>query len=169
MTKKEYEMVPAGSLDALEAVLRATERRVKLMMVGWGLSVIVLGLLTAFALGIVRDALRPADIRARTIQVVDAAGRMRVGLDVGSDGPALTLYDAAGKARLGLTVTSDGPRVVLADALEAQRTLLEVGASGMPDVMLSDNIGFQAVLTPSTILFNKDRKIIWTSPIPPYK
>lgn len=169
MKKKEYEMVPAGSLDALEAVLRATERRLQLTMVGWGLSVIVLGLVAAFALGIVRDALRPAEIRARTIQVVDAAGRTRVGLDVGSDGPALTLYDAAGKSRLGLTVTSDGPRVVLSDAFEAQRTLLEVGASGMPDFTLSDSIGFQSILTPSTVLFHKDRKVFWTSPMPPFR
>lgn len=169
MKRKEYEMVPAGSLDTLEAVLKATERRLQWTMAGWGLSVIVLGLVTAIALGIVRDALRPAEIRARTIQVVDAAGRTRVGLGVGSDGPALTLYDAAGKSRLGLIVTSDGPRVVLSDAFETQRTLLEVGASGMPDFTLSDSIGFQAILTPSTVLFHKDKKVFWTSPLPPFR
>jgi hypothetical protein len=167
MKRKEYEMVPAGSLDALETVMKAMERRLQLTMVGWGLSVLVLGLVTAFALGIVRDALRPADIRVHTIQVVDAAGRTRVGLGLGSDGPALTLYDAAGKSRLGLIVTSDGPRVVLSDAFEAQRLLFEVGASGMPDFTLSDSIGFQAILTPSTVLFHKDRKVFWTSPSPP--
>jgi hypothetical protein len=166
MKSKEYEMVPAGSLDALESVLRVMERRLRWTMAGWGLSVIVLGLVTAFALVIVRDAMRPTEIRVRAIQVVDAAGRTRVDLGVGSDGPALTLYDAAGKSRLGLIVSSDGPRVALSDAFETQRTLLEVGASGMPDFTLSDSLGFQAILTPSTVLFHKDKKLFWASPSP---
>jgi hypothetical protein len=169
MKKKEYEMVPAGSLETLETILRAMERRLQLTMVGWGLSVIVLGLVTAFALGIVRETLRPAEIRARTIQVVDAAGRTRAYLGAGADGPALTLYDDAGKSRLGLVVTSDGPRVVLADGFEAQRALLEVSASGIPDFSLSDSIGFQSILTPSTVLFHKDKKIFWASPLFPLK
>ena len=169
MKSKEYEMVPAGSLDALETVLMAMERRLRWTMAGWGLSVIVLGLVAAFALGIVRDALRPAEIRVRTIQVVDAAGRTRADLGVGADGPGLTLYDTAGKSRLGLLVTSEGPRIVLSDAYEAQRTLLEVGASGMPDFTLSDSIGFQAILTPSTVLFHKDKKVFWASPTPAFR
>jgi hypothetical protein len=169
MKRKEYEMVPAGSVDALETVLKAMERRLQLTMVGWGLSVIVLGLVTAFALWIVRDSLRPAEIRARTIQVVDAAGRTRASLGVGSDGPSLTLYDDAGKSRLGLVVASDGPRVVLSDPFETQRASLEVSSSGMPDFTLSDSIGFQSILTPSTVLFHKDKKIFWASPLFPLK
>lgn len=169
MKRKEYEMVPAGSLDALETVLKAMERRLQLTMAGWGLSVLVLGVVTAFALGIVRETLRPSDIRVRSIQLVDAAGRTRAGLGLGADGPALTLYDAAGKSRLGLVVTPDGPRVVLSDAFEAPRMALEVGSAGMPDFTVSDSIGFQAILTPSTVLFHKDRKVFWTSPPPPLR
>jgi hypothetical protein len=169
MKRKEYEMVPVGSLDALETVLKAMERRVQLTMVGWGLSVVVLGLVAVLALWIVRDSLRPAEIRARTIQIVDAAGRTRASLGVGSDGPALTLYDDAGKSRLGLVVASDGPRVVLSDPFETQRASLEVSSSGMPDFTLSDSIGFQSILTPSTVLFHKDKKIFWASPLFPLK
>jgi len=169
MKTKQYELVPAGSLEALHDSLKAVERKLQFTLAGWALSVVVLGLLGTLALGLVREAVHPTDIRARTIQVVDAAGRTRADLGVGSDGPALTLYDAAGKARLGLIVTSDGPRIALSDSFEAQRTSLEVTASGTPDFTISDSVGYQAILTPSTVLFHKDKKIFWASPLPPFK
>ena len=166
---KEYELVPAGSLEALHSSLKALERKLQVTMIGWALSVVVLGALGAFALGIVREAIHPADIRARAIQIVDTAGRTRADLGVGSDGPAFTFYDTAGKSRLALVVTSDGPRIALSDSFEAQRTALELSASGTPDFTLTDSIGYQAILMPSTVVFNKDRKVIWASPLPSLK
>jgi hypothetical protein len=164
---KEYELIPAGSLEALRGSLNAMERKLQLTMAGWALSVAVLGGLGVVALGVLHDALRPADVRARTIRVVDAAGRTRLDMGTGPDGPAVTLYDATGKSRLELLVTSDGPKVMLADTLEAERTSLEVHTSGMPDFVLTDGAGYQAILTPSTVVFDKDKKVFWTSPLPP--
>jgi hypothetical protein len=106
-------------------------------------------------------------VRAHSIRVIDTAGRTRVDMGTGPDGPAVTLYDAAGRSRLELLVTSDGPKVVLADSLEAERESLEVHSSGMPDFTLMDSAGYQAILTPSTVVFDKDKKVFWTSPLPP--
>jgi hypothetical protein len=164
---KEYELVPTGSLETLEGSLRAMERKLQLTMVGWALSVVVLGVLGVIALGVLHDALHPSDLRARSIRVIDTAGRTRLDMGTGPDGPAVTLYDAGGKMRLELLVTADGPKVVLADSLEAERTALEVNSSGMPDFTLTDSGGYQAILTPSTVVFDKDKKVFWTSPLPP--
>ena len=164
MKRQEYELVPHGSLEALHASLRRVERKLQLTMVGFALSVVVLGLLGAFALGVLREALQPTVLRARTIQVVDTAGRTRIELGVGFHGPSLALYDSTGKSRLGLAVTSDGPMVALSDASEGERVSLGVPASGVPDFILSDRAGFQAILTSSTALFHKDKSILWVAP-----
>jgi hypothetical protein len=51
-------------------------------------------------------------LRARRIEVVDAAGRPRIRLTVLPDGPGLTLMDAAGRGRIGLRKAA-GKRLML--------------------------------------------------------
>ena len=164
MKRQDYELIRSGSVEGLHASLKNLERRLQFTMLGWALSVVVLGLLGAFALVLLREAMQPSVVRARTIQVVDAAGHTRIDLGVGFSGASLALYDSAGKSRLGFIVASDGPKVVLSDAAEHDRASLEVSASGLPDFVLSDGAGYQAILTPSTVIFDKNKKVFWAAP-----
>jgi hypothetical protein len=81
-------------------------------------------------------------LRARRIEVVDAAGRMRIGLGVRSDGlPGLTLRDAAGRVRVGLVVLPEGTGLNLSDAAGRTRATLAVHPDGSPRFLLLDATG----------------------------
>lgn len=104
-------------LEALRARLEQVERRLRFAAVAWVASVLVAILLGVAAQQAVSQ---PEVLRARRIEVVDAAGRTRISLGTAPDGTSwLGLQDAAGEIRAGLAVFPDGsPRLTLWDAAE---------------------------------------------------
>ena len=86
----------------------------------------------------------PVVLRGRSFEVVDAAGKTRLGLGVMKpDGrPGLVLSDAAGKGRVVLSVNSSGnPGLDLYDAAGKLRVLLSVNSDGNPGLALLDKNG----------------------------
>jgi hypothetical protein len=79
-------------------------------------------------------------VRARRLEVVDAAGKTRAGLSLGPDGgPRLLLFDASEKPRATLSVDSKGsPRLLLSGEAGKTRASLSVGPDGSPRLFLFD-------------------------------
>ena len=92
----------------------------------------------------------PDVLRAGRFEVVDAAGKVRASLGLGTDGtPLLAVYDAAGKARAGMTVLPDGsPALGLRDAAGKRRAVMMVDRDGSPALDLRD----------------AEEKVIWKAP-----
>jgi len=149
--------------EALRKRLDRVERRLRVAVVGW-----VVSIATVVVLGVaVQQAVsQPEVLRARSFEVVDAAGRVRIALAVGRDGssglglydvagrvrgvlsvlpdgsPGLGLYDAAGQARIGLGLLPDeSPWLSLLDAAERERIALDVFPDGSPMLTLKDAAG----------------------------
>ncbi len=123
-------------LDFLRTRIERLERRMRMVVAGWVLSVAVVLLGVA-----VQEAVsQPETLRARRIEVVDAAGRTRIGLGTLPDGSAaLSLADAAGRVRIGLGTFPDGrPRLSLMDAAGRERIGLGTLPDGSPGLSLAD-------------------------------
>ncbi len=86
----------------------------------------------------------PGVVRAQRFELVDAAGKLRAGLEVRGAGSAgLVLYDARGTGRAWLLVADDGtPSLDLRDAAGKLRAGLEVyGDDGSAGLTLTDAVG----------------------------
>jgi hypothetical protein len=87
----------------------------RVVVAGWVLSVAVFVLL---GVAVQQAVSQPEVLRARRIEVVDTAGRLRIALGVASDGsPGLGFWDTTGRVRIALVVDPDGsPGLSLHDA-----------------------------------------------------
>jgi hypothetical protein len=126
--------------EALRARVESLERRMRIAVAGWVLSVVALVVLGVAAQQAVSQ---PGVLRARSFEVVDAAGRRRIGLGVLPDGsPKLGLHDAAGRTRAGLAVLPGGsPVLALDDAAGRTRIMLTLTPDGSPWLTLNDAAG----------------------------
>jgi hypothetical protein len=127
-------------------------------------------------------------VKAPRFEVVVAAGKIRVVLgEVVFGSPNLNFYDAAGKVRVRLDVALVGhphgnPRLEFHDAAGKQRALLALGKDGNPSLELAGKTGIpRAVLgatsletvktaevtmrpESSLVLFDKDGELMWKAP-----
>jgi hypothetical protein len=132
--------------EILRARLQRLERRVLVVTLGWVLSVATFVLL---GVAVQQAVSQPEVLRARRIEVVDAAGRLRILLGVLPDGtPMLGLSDAARRLRIGLAVHPNGlAQLTLGDAAGRTRISLALLLDGTPSLFLQDAAGrvlFQA-------------------------
>lgn len=121
----------------LEARLNMLQHRLQVAVVGWVLSVLLLGLLSIAA---VRANARPEVLVARGLDLVDARGRLHGTLGVADDGTTrLILGDERGKPRVTLGIGVEGEvRFVLYDAQARTRVALGVLSDGTPWMRLLD-------------------------------
>lgn len=136
-------MTPTEGLgvEVLRERLERLEGRMRVVMTGWVLSVAVFVLLGVTAQ---QTASQPEVLRARRIEVVDAAGRQRIGLGVAADGIShLSLRDAGGQIRTMLGVAPDGSGSALGfhDAAGEIRAVLGIAPDGMTWLTLRDAAG----------------------------
>lgn len=125
--------------DRLHAHLRLVERRVRMVVMGWVLSlvaIVVLGLWVQQAIS------QPSVLRGRRLEIADEAGQTRIALDAVGNRPSLWLFDTAGKRRMGLAVVPPGvPVLWLLDPEEQKRIELSVLPDGAGALVLSDGPG----------------------------
>lgn len=123
----------------IQQQLRFVERRLYATVAAW-----MCGLALLVWLGpLARPARSQAEVvRGRAVEIVDAAGRIRITLDAVNSKPSLWLYDDAGHRRLGLAVGAFGtPEIMLADAQGATRIGLSVGLEHAAEIRLTDMSG----------------------------
>jgi hypothetical protein len=168
--------------------LERVERSVRRYRAALGIVCLLLavGLLITsgfFATGHARAATSaPAQIVARSFVLVDANGRTRAKLGVGTGGPFLGLYDKAGNMRAGLGIVGDAPTLALRDKAGKMRVALAI-AGDAPGLVLSDKAGtpraalgsaasLENKATGSTetraesslVLFNQRGRVLWEAP-----
>jgi hypothetical protein len=87
-------MKDADSIS-LQVRLQRIERRLHVVLMGWGLSVLVLALL---GIAVQKAATQPSTVRAQSFEIVDKTGMARVLLGMTSDGsPGLRIRDSKGQ------------------------------------------------------------------------
>lgn len=125
--------------EILRARVERLERRMRVVVAGWVLSVAAFVFL---GVTVQQAASQPETLRARRIEVMDAAGqpRIRLAVSVPDGSPQLTLLGAAGQGTVLLTVFRSGPVLGLADAAGQTRILLGVFPSGS-GLLLKDAAG----------------------------
>ncbi len=130
-------------LDTVTQRLDRLERQVRRWKTLASVSVALLSL--GFLLGSMGDGGSTVsdEIRAKQFSLVDANGKVRAGLRVGSDGStALALADPEGRTRAGLAVLPDGSaRLRLYDEDEKARAGLDIGADGSATLALAGRDG----------------------------
>lgn len=127
-------------VEILRARVERLERRMRMVVAGWVVSVAVFVLL---GVAVQQAVSQPEVLRARRMEVVDAAGRVRIALTVLPDGSAaLALGDAAGQGRITFNVAPDGSAGLgFQDAAGRSRILLGVAPDGSPGLALGDAAG----------------------------
>ena len=122
--------------EALRARVERLEQRVRTVVAGWLSSTVVFMLL---GVAVQQASSQPAALRARRIEIVDTAGRPRIGLSVAPDGsPALDLWGAEGRPHISLTISSDEPSLSVVDKAGRTRVLLAISQNGWPAFSLMD-------------------------------
>jgi hypothetical protein len=132
-------MEPA-ELGAFEARLVRMERRLRVTTTGWAITLIVIAVLGLFSS---RASSQSESVRARALEVIDAAGVVRVALSVQPEGIAeIALSDAGGRGRMWLHVRPDGtPSVVLADNAGRGRIWLASYGDRTSGLLMADGQG----------------------------
>jgi hypothetical protein len=178
-------MTTEERLEKLERELACAHRRSR-----WLLAVLVLavgGLCLArtwtstTALAQAQGAIAtPRAVRASEFILEDENGKTRASLNVGKDGPGLTLYSENGKGCAGLSVCTDTPSLFLRDKNDRLRADLALSKNG-PTLNLFDENGkprvaLGAVQTESPdgtqikypesslFLLGPDGKRLWSAP-----
>lgn len=127
-------------VEILRARLERLERRMRVVVAGWVLSAVVFVLL---GVAVQQAVSQPEVLRARRIEVVDAAGRASIMLGVTPDGkvPLLLFFDATGETRglLGMTLNG-GLQLRFNDAAGRARIVLATSPD-RPEVVLTDATG----------------------------
>lgn len=122
-----------SEVEVLSDRVRSVERRLRVALAGWLLSVVVLGI---FWVGAERASSQTGiqgDIRAREFNVYDSVNRHRLGIGMSSEGnPGLWLYDVTGKTRVFVGV-SGGVRPEIWFADETGTLRMRVGTNGNGD------------------------------------
>jgi len=128
-----------AELLALQARLTQVEHRLRATRTGWLVSVVVFTLL---GMGVRQAASQSEIVRARGIEVVDAAGTVRIGFNVHSEGAEVMVADAAGKGRIWLNVKPDGtPGAVFTDSTGKGRIWITAHPDRPAGLILSDGTG----------------------------
>ncbi len=130
-------------VEVLSARVRSVEQRLRITLVGWVLSVVVLGV---FWVGAQRAASQTdiqSNVRARSLDVYDDSNKRRLGIGISKEGnPGIWLYDATDKARVHFGI--DGgvkPEVWFADETGAIRMHVGTNGSGDPGIWIYDASG----------------------------
>lgn len=110
-------------------------------VVDWVLWILSVAVFTFLGVAVHRAVFKPEVLRARRIEVVDAAGRPRIGLVVTPEGSSgLALWDAAGQMCTMLAAGPDGtPFLSFWDAAERGRILLGFRPDGTVGLSLGDD------------------------------
>lgn len=126
--------------EVLRARVETMERRMRMIVAGWVLSVAVLVVL---GMAVQQVIAQPDVLRVRRIEVIDAARQPRITLDVTPDGsPELSLRDTVGRTRIMLNVFPDESSAVsLGDMVSRPRIALAVLPDGSPGISLVDATG----------------------------
>ncbi len=139
-----------GEMEAMSIRLQRIEHRLRVVSLGWLMSIVVFGVL---AIGVQQavsqqpgalQPLLPQDIlRARSIEVVDATGNVRIALNVTPEGIAeIAMAESAGRGRMWLTVRPDGiPSMTLADSMGKGRIWMTAYPDRSSGLILSDPLG----------------------------
>lgn len=128
-------------VEVLSDRVRSVERRLRVALAGWLLSVVVLGI---FWVGAQRASSQTSqtdiqgNIRARGYNVYDASNRHRLGIGMSNDGnPGIWLYDATNKTRMHVGI--DGglrPEVWFADETGTIRMRIGTNGTGDPGIWI---------------------------------
>ncbi len=149
-----------GEFEALSVRLQGVERRLRMAIVGWLLSVVVLAVLWV---GVQQATSQPQVIQARRFEVLDQNGQRAIalGLDTkgrplislynsagdhgvqigygGLDLPGIWIYDASAKERMALTYDDDKqPGLWFKDTSERARLTMGPGSDGEPGIWFYD-------------------------------
>lgn len=126
--------------------------------------------------GSLTDWLRPAPahaqrgarqvVRARLVEIVDEAGKVRVSLGAGPQSAGVAVYDEEGRARLGLSYQSDGRSMIaLGGEDEVTRMVLAHNAAeGRSGIQIRNNAGEACIDIgetpngPGVLLYNRAGK-----------
>ncbi|MGQ0548353.1 MAG: hypothetical protein ACT4PY_01620 [Armatimonadota bacterium] len=139
-----------GEMEAMYARLQRVEHRLRVVSLGWLMSIVVFGVL---AIGVqlaisqqpgTWQPVIPQDVvRARSIEVVDGAGSVRISLNVSPEGIAeIALTESMGKGRMWLTVRPDGiSSMTLADSMGKGRIWMTAYSDRSSGLILSDPSG----------------------------
>ena len=104
-----------------------------------------------------------AEVRSQHFVLVDDKGRERASLVADGAGSAfLVMFDAAGKTRVNLSVGNEGPSLVLYDAAGRQRTI--VGSTTLVASHVNENGIAERAPASSVVLFDKSGKLLWREP-----
>lgn len=138
-----------GEMDAMFTRLQRVEHRLRVVSLGWLMSIVVFGVL---AIGVQLavsqqpglQQVPPQDVlRARAFEITDAQGNVRIGLTVTPEGIAeIALSESNGRGRMWLTVRPDGiPSVTLADSMGKGRIWFTAYPDRSSGMILSDPTG----------------------------
>ena len=131
-------------LHALQIRLQRVEQRLRVAYLGWLISFVVIGVLGLGVQQATSQVPFQLDVlRTRGVEVVDAAGNVRIALNVSAEGTSdFVLSGSDGKARMWLSVRADGiPSMVLADAMGRGRIWLTAYPDRSSGIILSDTAG----------------------------
>ena len=103
------------------------------------------------------------EVRAKHFVLVDSKGKDRASLVADDAGSVfLVMFDAAGKTRVNLSVGNDGPSLVFYDGSSRARTI--IGSTTLVGSHVNEN-GIAEIAPPSSIvLFDKAGKLLWRQP-----
>ncbi len=140
-----------GEMETMYARLQRVEHRLRVVSIAWLMSIVVFGVLAIgvqLAMSQQPGGLQPVlpqdnVIRARGVEVVDAAGNVRIALSVTPDGIAeISLAEQAGRGRMWLTVRPDGiSGMALADSMGKGRIWMTAYPDRSSGLILSDPTG----------------------------
>jgi hypothetical protein len=103
------------------------------------------------------------EVRARHFVLVDSRGKERASLVADDAGSVfLVMFDTAGKTRVNLSTGNEGPSLVLYDASGQQRTI--VGSTTLVGSHVNENGIAEKGPASSIVLFDKAGKLIWRQP-----
>lgn len=99
------------------------------------------------AAGVVRVRLEATETGRADVAVYDDKGKVAVGLSTSTNGTGLLVFDAAGKLRASLGMDAEGPQFTLYDEAGTPRAIVNV-AEGEPAIILTDAAGRPISSTP---------------------
>ena len=124
------------AVTVLSDRVRSVERRLRLTLVAWLLSVVVLGVFWVGAQRASSQSSIQGNIRARGFNVYDKDNRHRLGIGMRNDeNPGIWLYDAAEKTRVHVGVAGGiQPQIYFADETGTVRIRVGTNGNGDPGV-----------------------------------
>ena len=112
-----------------------------------------------------RDTSRPVEdlIRAKHFTLVDGKGNDRASLVADNAGSIfLVMFDNAGRTRVNLSVGNEGPSLVFYDPSGQSRTI--IGSTTLVGSHVNENGIAERSPASSIVLFDKAGKLLWRQP-----